>query len=500
MSSQTKKVEKTKPSVWVHIAIGLLIMIGFPQLGPFAPITETGMWVAGILLGMVYLWSTIDSIWPSLLGLLLFALYSGFLGEDVTGYAAVKTVFLNAVGSDIVLTVILGMVLFGAIEYVGCTKYLARFFLTRKIITGRPYVFLFIVFFCSYFMAGFTLPIASLLILWPLMYEAMAEFGYKPQDKIAWISIFGIYLAATLGQPMFPFKGAALVITGVFSNTAGVALSYPAYIAYNLIMAILLLVLFLLFVKFILRPDVTKLKNVSPEQFNKHPLPPMNLQQKVTLITCFCFIVLLLAPSFMPKDWALTNILNSYGTTGIMGLCIIVLMILRYEGKPMLNYRDVAKTAVSWDIFFLVAASVYVCNAVAQPQTGLKEFIVQTLTPILGNKPDFVFVGILLLITLILANFANNAGMATVMIPIAIAFQDMYANIPMIAVCMSMGMIVFVGAVAPAASPYCAMLHGQKDKITFKQIETCALPMSVIAWICYTIIGYPIASILFTSL
>ena len=99
-----------------------------------------------------------------------------------------------------------------------------------------------------------------------------------------------------------------------------------------------------------------------------------------------------------------------------------------------------------------------------------------------------------------MANFANNAGMATVMIPIAIAFQDMYPNIPMIAVCMSLGMIVFVGAVAPAASPYCAMLHAQKDKITFKQIETCALPMSLIAWLCYTFIGYPIASILFTSL
>lgn len=500
MSAQAKKESKTKPSYIVHLIIGLLIMIGFPQLGPFAPITETGMWVAGILIGMVYLWSTMDSIWPSIIGLLLFALCSGFLGENVTGYNAVRTVFLNAFGSDIVMTVILGMVLFGAIETAGCTKYLARFFLTRKIITGRPYVFLFIVFFCSYFVAGFTIPIASLLILWPLMYEAMAEFGYSPKDKIFWLSVFGIYLAATLGQPMFPFKGAALVISGVFTQASGIPMSYPAYIAYNFCMAILLLVIYLLFVKFIMRPDVTKLKSVSPDQFNKKPLPPMNLQQKATLIACLAFIVCLLAPSFMPKDWTLTNILNGFGTTGIMGLCIVVLMVLRKDGKPLLDYRAVAKASVSWDIYFLVAASVYVCNAVAQEQTGLKEFIVQTLTPVLGNKPDLVFVGILLIVTLIMANFANNAGMATVMIPIAIAFSDMYPDVPMIAVCMSMGMIVFVGAIAPAASPYCAMLHAQKDKITFKQIESCALPMSLIAWICYTIIGYPLASILFTTL
>lgn len=119
MSSETKKVPKTSPWYWFHAVVGLLIMIGFPQLGPFEPITETGMWVAGILIGMVYLWSTLDSIWPSLLGLLLFALYSGYLGEEVTGYAAVKAAFLNAIGSDTVITVMLGMVLFGAVEYVG---------------------------------------------------------------------------------------------------------------------------------------------------------------------------------------------------------------------------------------------------------------------------------------------------------------------------------------------------------------------------------------------
>ncbi|MEE0435163.1 MAG: anion permease [Peptococcaceae bacterium] len=496
MSSEAK----IKPSYWIHVIIGLLIMIGFPQLGPFAPITETGMWVAGILLGMVYLWSTIDNIWPSILGLLLFALYSGFLGSDVTGYNAVKTVFLNAIGGDIVITVILSMILFGAVEYAGCTKYLARFFLSRKIITGRPYVFLFILFFCAYFIAGFTIPVASLLILWPLTFEALATFGYTSKDKIYWISTFGIYFAAALGQPMFPFKGAALVITGVFSGAASTSVSYPGYIIYNLSFSIIMMFLFLLFVKFILRPDITKMKNVTPEQFTKIPLPPMNVQQKSVLIACLVFIILLLAPSFMPKDWTITQILNAYGTIGVLSMCIIVLMILRFNGKPMLSWRDIAKTSVSWDIIFIVAAAVYICNSVAQPQTGLKEFIIQVMTPILGNKPAFVFVGILLLAALITANFANNAGMASILIPIALAFQDMYPNVPMTAVCMSICMIVFVTGATPAGSPYAAMLHGQKDKISFKQIELCAIPMCLVAWILYTFLGYPFSSFIFSLL
>lgn len=286
-------------------------------------------------------------------------------------------------------------------------------------------------------------------------------------------------------------------VGGAFTKATSTAVNYPAYIAYNIVMSVLLLAALLLFVKFILRLDVSKMKNVNPEQFNKNPLPPMNAQQKVMLLTCVIFIVLLLAPSFMPKSWMLTTILNSFGTNGILALCIIVLIILRFEGKPMLNFKEVAKRSLSWDIVFLVAAAVYICNAVATEQTGLKTFIVQVLTPLLGNKPDFVFVGILLFFALLTTNFANNAGMATIIIPIALAFQDMYPNVPMMALCMSIGMMVFVALLTPAASPYCAMLHAQKDKITFKQIETLALPMCLIAWAAYTFIGYPVANILF---
>ena len=133
--SENKKINK---SAAIHTMIGLAFMLLFPLIPPIEPITKVGMTVAGAFIGMVYLWSTVDSVWPSALGLLIIAL-SGYLGEEITGYAAVKNVFLNAYGTDTVLLLVLGLVLFGGVEYVGCTKYFARFFLTRKIINGRPY-------------------------------------------------------------------------------------------------------------------------------------------------------------------------------------------------------------------------------------------------------------------------------------------------------------------------------------------------------------------------
>ena len=109
--SEIKKINK---SAAIHTMVGLAFMLLFPLLPPIEPITKVGMIVAGAFIGMVYLWSTVDSVWPSALGLLIIAL-SGYLGEEITGYAAVKNVFLNAYGTDTVLLLVLGLVLFGGV-------------------------------------------------------------------------------------------------------------------------------------------------------------------------------------------------------------------------------------------------------------------------------------------------------------------------------------------------------------------------------------------------
>ena len=202
----------------IHSAIGLAFMLLFPLLPPIEPITPVGLRILGIFIGMVYLWSTLNSIWPSILGIILMGL-SGIV--DAQGYAGIKQVALEAFGAETVLVVLLSMVLFGAVEYVGCTEYLARWFLTRKVINGRPYMFMFVFFLASFVLSGLTSPIASLLILWPIAEQFMAEFGIEKCDKAFPVFIVGVYLAATLAQPMFPFKGAALVITGAFTKITG---------------------------------------------------------------------------------------------------------------------------------------------------------------------------------------------------------------------------------------------------------------------------------------
>ncbi len=110
---------------------------------------------------------------------------------------------------------------------------------------------------------------ASLLILWPIAIEACKDCGYKKGDKVFYTMICGVYLAATLGQPMFPFKGASLVIVSAFEKASGVGVNYGAYILYNIVMSVILLLCYLLVVKVLIRPDVNGFKKYYCNRIDK---------------------------------------------------------------------------------------------------------------------------------------------------------------------------------------------------------------------------------------
>ena len=70
---------------YINSAIGVSIMLFFGYLPTFSTVTPIGMKILGIYLGLLYLWSTVDLIWPSLLGIII----TGFSGYDsVSGILA----------------------------------------------------------------------------------------------------------------------------------------------------------------------------------------------------------------------------------------------------------------------------------------------------------------------------------------------------------------------------------------------------------------------------
>ena len=498
MSNQDGKITECKPKKrnlhYVHVAVGLAIVALFWVLPPIEPITPIGMRCVGAFLSMVYLWSTCDALWPSIFGLFLFGI-SGYGGDG--GF---NGVWLNAVGTYTVLVTLFSMVLFGGMDEAGDTVYIAKWFLTKKIFKGRPYVFLAVFFATCFVLAALTSPITSLIILWPIALSLMATLHVERCDRVWKFFFVGMFLVSTLGQPFFPFKGAELIPYAAFQSMTeamGNPMTIPMgpYMAVNAIMTALITAVYLVLMKFVWRVDVSKLKAVDPAQIEAQmPLPKMNFQQKAYLIMLPLYLLMILLPSFV-KGNPICDALKLLGVLGVNVFWIIVFLVVQYNGKPLLNFKEVAYKKFNWGIFFMIAAAVYGANSLSNSATGVSDFLIQMLNPLLGGKPEMVFVALMFTAALIITNFANNAAMAVILMPVVLTFSSQLGINPM-PVATGVILMVFVAMLTPAASPHAGMMHGKKDIYSTGEILSVGFPMCVVTLVLYVLVGYPLAKIL----
>ncbi len=68
---KVKKMGKSKDGIyWLNTIITLLLMFGIGYLEPWGSLSVLGMKVLVFFLGMLWGWTTIGFVWPSMLGLL----------------------------------------------------------------------------------------------------------------------------------------------------------------------------------------------------------------------------------------------------------------------------------------------------------------------------------------------------------------------------------------------------------------------------------------------
>ena len=81
----------------IHAIIGVAIMLLFPRLPIALPhVTPVGMEILGIFIGTLYLWTTVDPIWASLLSIFM---------VGVSSYApgSAKRIWRAGCGPDVLL-------------------------------------------------------------------------------------------------------------------------------------------------------------------------------------------------------------------------------------------------------------------------------------------------------------------------------------------------------------------------------------------------------------
>lgn len=278
-------------------------------------------------------------------------------------------------GNDTVWQLLMIMIMLVPIEEEGVANHISKFFLSLKLVKGRPWVFSFTFLLVTYILSASTSGTATILLMWAILYSILQSAAYVPKERYSSLMVFGVVYASVLGFAAFPFKGPALAILRSYMEASGNTVDYLSYMMVVIPSSLIMLCGYFIFMRFIMHPDLTRLKNLDMEAyFKSQNINKMSLRQKILLAVLIISILAMFLPTVLPKAWLLTQFLNTLGSSGVMVLIVACMVAIRVEGAPLLKFGKAA-AKVQWGLIFLVMAAVYVAGALCTEETGVTTFI-----------------------------------------------------------------------------------------------------------------------------
>ena len=482
---QNSALKAKSRKYYIHSFITVVIMFGFGFLPPIEPITPLGMKILGIFLSLLYGWSFVSLVWPSLLGMIALSL---------TGYAPLAGIMKEGFGGNTLLLMWAMLLIAALVDSSGVSKFIATYFVSRKFVLGKPWLLIFTFFFVVFLMSAMTSSVPVIVVGWGILYCILNQLGYKAGDPLSSYMVVGVVYSSLVGLALFPWKVLQMVVLGMFANTAGYQLEYSLYISLSLPISIASIIGYVLLGKFLFRLDVEKLKLVTKDSFDPKDLQ-INYQQKIIISMLVLLVVLLVAPSIMPKAWAVTKILRGIGAHGVAFLILGVFVFLRFGNKAMINLRK-ASSDVQWDCIFLTAAMLPFTTALNAESTGINAFLIEKFSLIFNGLSPLVFIFLVIVITMIATQFMNNAICGAIMFsivyPFAVAIGINPAMITVLMIfCLALAMLT------PAGSPMSALMFGNSEWISAKEIYRYVVPGVIVIFICVCVVGIPMGFLIF---
>jgi len=487
MGTNVKSIEKTPKSHIIHSVIGIGIMLLFRYLPISLPeVTPVGMEVIGIFIGTLYMWTVSDILWGSLISAFFIA---------ISNYAPMNQVLNEYFGSPVFVQLFFLMIVIQCLVEKKITAYIGRFFLTRKMNSGRPWVFTTVLLSGVLLMSAFIIAFAPIFLMWPVLYGIFEDVGFTKKDKYPKILLILVVVTAIIGFPIPPFMNNGLALLSSYRNIAGdpTLINDAAYFAFGLIIGFIMLFVLVLFTKFIIRPDVTKLKAFDVKSLKKSPLPPMDLSQKITAVTFVILIAGMLIPSIIPNVPGMAFL--KANSTGLALGATAILVGIRIHDKPVLNMKSIM-SGLNWNTLLLCATAILIGGVLTSDATGVKAFLNYILVPLFQNMNVIAFTIFILLVAVVLTNICNSLVIGMILLPVIYTYCTAAGvNAAPIVTCV----IIFVlgsACTTPAASPFAAIMHGNKEWLTQKEIYKYTLCYVVLETIIMLAIGIPLANMI----
>ena len=444
------------------------------------------MRVLGIFLGCLLLWFTISIDWPSLLCILLI----GFLPINTF-----KQVFASSFGNETFVFLLFTFLCTYALSKTLFLKRCAIFFITCKLAQKGSWYFVCLFFASVLFIGSFISPTVLFVVFLPILEEIYSVLKLEKGEKCSAMLMIGLAFCTSISSGMTPIAHVfSTMAMGFYKEATGNAISYNDYMAFAIPVGIICAILMILAFRFILNPDMSKLKNIDTEFLKKD----LKKADKTEFLTVFIFVIVVLlwvlpslTKNILPNFY---SIINSFGTAVPPLLGVIALCIITVNEKPLLNISDGIKN-VPWPALIMTAATLTLGATITNDDVGIKQFLADTLSQNLSGLAPIILVLIFTIWASIQTNLSSNMVTVTVVTNVAIPFLLANGGVSVPAVVSIIGMMSAFAFATPPSIPHIA-LAGSSGWTTVGQVFKYGLLLMIIAILVTVFIGYPIASML----
>lgn len=461
------------------------VMVLFSFIKPPAPITEVGMKAIGIFIGTVLLISLVDTTWPSILVIALFAM---------SGVMTIKEAIMGSFGSWVTMFVLLSFILTYALNESGFTKRLTCWLLSKKFIMKSPWIFTFSLLGLALLVGCFLDPLPVTAFFLMLASRIFKGFGYEPDERYPQILTMALVFTINIAGGMTPISHPLAIIgIGVYNAGASNPINLLEYCIYAIPTGLIIFLCLLVVLYFFSKPNFDKLKDFDAASV-VGTVEPMKLKEKIIVTVFFITAFLWLLPGilgmFMPGT-GLEAYLKRMGPTFISIIAVVLLSVLHVDDKPVLDLKDAFKNGFSWGVIFLVGAAILLGGAITKESVGLTDYIVGNIVPLVSGLSIFSVVLFISFTTSMMTNFSSNVTTVIMMTTSAILVAKGIPGLDGRAIAMVTTFVAALAYCIPSSFATIAVLYGDeysKGSIIFKYGLVSIVITSVVATLGYYII------------
>jgi len=417
----TQKIETQKgkssffKTDYFHYCVALILMVAIKLLlVPENGLTEAGVTLVAVVCGMLYLLVTANS--P----------YIAFLLAPlviVTGVNTGNAVSVNFLATTSIMLVLVFSIVCTNLGSHGVVDNIATWFITRPIAQGKPYVFL-TMFTLSQLFIGTFMENLTVSVLYISLTEAICEkIGAKKGDSLHFALMMNTVWAGGIISVHSPIaKICPNQMLTFVKNQLGLEISYTQWLAVGIPFAIISMFAILLVTRFVIRPDMTPLKNIDVKVFADEKAV-MSKPAKISVITMAVLVAFIVLPETflsMGINLPVIQYLKSIPIVVYAMFSICVLCNIKYDGKPVMDFKS-CLVKVPLSLMFFQGTLNLISPRLGADDTGVVTWLKNLFTPFIADLPVFgVFVA-LLVFTVALTQVLTNVVSFTLVFNIGIA-------------------------------------------------------------------------------